>query len=87
MRAGLGDSLAGRFEIIPATHWRYPECCEAFGWDVDTFVFYGGYPGAGLVTGLPKYSGGALRRRASSPKLQVMNTALMTALRGRTRRR
>ncbi|MHB0979344.1 MAG: ATP-binding protein [Thermoleophilia bacterium] len=40
--------------------------------------------GAGLVIGLPKYSGGALRRRASSPKLQVMNTALMTALKGRT---
>ena len=35
--------------------------------------------GAGMITGLQKYSGNAVRRRASSPKLQVLNTALMTA--------
>ena len=35
--------------------------------------------GAGLVTGLQKFSGAAVRRRASSPKLQVLNTALITA--------
>ena len=35
--------------------------------------------GAGLLTGLPKYAGSAVRRRASSPKLQVRNTALMSA--------
>lgn len=40
--------------------------------------------GAGLVTGLQKYSGGAARRRASSPKLQVFNTALITAQAGVT---
>jgi uncharacterized protein len=34
---------------------------------------------AGMVTGLPKYSGETLRQRATSPKLQVLNTALMTA--------
>lgn len=34
---------------------------------------------AGLITGLPKYSGSAVRLRASSPKLQVLNTALMSA--------
>ena len=34
---------------------------------------------AGLVTGLPKFAGGAYRRRASSPKLNVLNTALMSA--------
>ena len=34
---------------------------------------------AGLVTGLQKYAGGAVRRRASSPKLQVFNTALIAA--------
>ena len=38
--------------------------------------------GAGMVTGLQKYSGSIVRQRASSPKLQVMNTALMTAPRG-----
>jgi len=34
---------------------------------------------AGMVTGLAKFSGSMVRRRGSSPKLQVLNTALMTA--------
>jgi predicted AAA+ superfamily ATPase len=158
---GLTESLAGRFEVIPVTHWSYPEMREAFGWGLEQFIFYGGYPGsasliedphrwaryiidsliettlsrdillltrvdkpallrrlfhlgcdysgqvlsyqkmlgqlheggntttlahylnllegAGLVVGLSKFSGKQIRQRASSPKLQVMNTALMTA--------
>ncbi|MDR1424641.1 MAG: DUF4143 domain-containing protein [Azoarcus sp.] len=40
--------------------------------------------GAGMVCGLPKYAGDVARRRASSPKLQVFNTALMTAMCGDT---
>ena len=39
---------------------------------------------AGLVAGLPKYAGTAAGRRASSPKLNVLNTALMTAGSGYT---
>ena len=35
---------------------------------------------AGLLTGLQKYAGQAVRKRGSSPKLQVYNTALMSAL-------
>ncbi|HUF38428.1 MAG TPA: ATP-binding protein, partial [Anaerolineales bacterium] len=35
--------------------------------------------GAGLLAGLPKFAGQAVRQRASSPKLQVLNTALVTA--------
>ena len=34
---------------------------------------------AGLLAGLPRWSGSPQRRRASSPKLNVLNTALMTA--------
>ena len=33
-----------------------------------------------MISGLQKYSGSAVRRKASSPKLLVHNTALMTAL-------
>ena len=33
-----------------------------------------------MVCGLQKYSGQALRQRASSPKLQVFNTAMMGAV-------
>jgi predicted AAA+ superfamily ATPase len=40
--------------------------------------------GAGLLTGLAKYSGRAVRQRGSSPKLQVLNTALMSAQSGRS---
>ena len=158
---GLTESLAGRFEVIPVTHWSYPEMKEAFGWSLEEYIFFGGYPGAagiigeqerwaryiidsliettlsrdillltrvdkpallrrlfqlgceysgqvlsyqkmlgqlhdagntttlahylnllggaGLVAGLGKYSGKQVRQKASSPKLQVMNTALMTA--------
>ncbi len=38
--------------------------------------------GAGMLTGLQKYAGKAVRQRGSSPKLQVLNTALMTAQSG-----
>lgn len=37
---------------------------------------------AGMVRGIEKYSGDMIRQRASSPKLQVLNTALSTALQG-----
>lgn len=158
---GLTESLAGRFEIIPVTHWSFTEMRDAFGWNVEHYIFYGGYPGAadlisepqrwshyiiesliettisrdillmkrvdkpallrrlfelgctysgqvlsyqkmlgqlqdagntttlahylrllqgaGLLMGLPKYAGRKIRQRASSPKLQILNTALMTA--------
>ena len=161
IQKGLTESLAGRFEVIPAMHWSYAEMRDAFGWDLDHYIFYGGYPGsaelisdehrwrryiidsliettisrdilllsrvdkpallrrlfqlaydysgqivsyqkmlgqlqdagntttlahyldllagAGMIAGLPKYSGGRTRQRGSSPKLQVMNNALMTA--------
>lgn len=35
--------------------------------------------GAGMLTGLQKFAGQAVRRRGSSPKFQVLNTALLTA--------
>jgi len=45
MQQGLTESLAGRFEIIPVTHWSYPEMRDAFGWNTDRYIFFGGYPG------------------------------------------
>jgi uncharacterized protein len=158
---GLTESLAGRFEILHLPHWSFGEMHDAFGWTVDQYVYFGGYPGAapligdhrrwsryvidslietsiardvlllsrvdkpailrrlfqlgchysgqllsytkmlgqlqdagntttlahylellagaGMVAGLQKYSTQAIRQRGSSPKLQVLNTALMTA--------
>lgn len=40
--------------------------------------------GAGMLTGISKFAGQRVRQRASSPKLQVFNTALMTAQAGIT---
>jgi predicted AAA+ superfamily ATPase len=40
--------------------------------------------GAGLVAGVPKFSGARIRQRASSPKLLVLNNALMSATSGRS---
>lgn len=161
VQQGLTESLAGRFEVVHLPHWSLAEMRAAFGFSLDQYVLFGGYPGAaplvgeperwrryildalvettiardvllltrvdkpallrrlfelgcrysgqvlsytkmlgqlhdagntttlahyldllgaaGLLTGLPKYSGSALRRRGSSPKLQVLNTALMSA--------
>ena len=161
MQSGLSESLAGRFEPIRVTHWSFAEMADAFGFDLQDYLYFGGYPeaadlmgdedrwrdyllgavvepnierdilaltrvdkpallkrlfelgaawsgqilafnkmlgqlddagntttlaryldlltAAGLVAGLPKYVGTAAGRRASSPKLNVLNTALMTA--------
>ena len=46
MQAGLNESLAGRFEPIRFTHWSYLEMSQAFGFDLDQYIFFGGYPGA-----------------------------------------
>lgn len=46
LEKGLSESLAGRFEEIRMTHWSYPEMKECFGFSLDQYLFYGGYPGA-----------------------------------------
>lgn len=51
VKSGLTESLAGRFEIIPVTHWSFTEMRDAFGWDVERFVYFGGYPGAAPLAG------------------------------------
>ena len=46
LQKGLSESLAGRFELIQLNHWSYSEMHNAFGIIPDTFVWFGGYPGA-----------------------------------------
>ena len=49
LRKGLTESLAGRFELIRLGHWTLSEMQDAFGWTLDQYIYYGGYPGtAGL---------------------------------------
>ncbi len=164
IQKGLTESLTGRFEVIRIRHWPWVEMRDAFGWEVEEYIYYGGYPGAaplirepdrwrayiqdsliettisrdvllmtrvdkpallrqlfhlgclysgqvlsftkilgqlhdagntttlahyldlleavGLVGGLRKYSAQQVRQRRSSPKLQVHNTALLSAQSG-----
>lgn len=42
---GKSDSLMGRFQIITSPYWSYPEMSEAFGFNLDQYIFYGGFPG------------------------------------------
>ncbi len=49
VQRGLADSLAGRFEVIRLTHWSLVEMSEAFGFDLERFLFFGGYPGAAAL--------------------------------------
>ena len=46
---GLAESLAGRFEEIRMTHWSYNEMKDCFGFSLDQYIFYGGYPGAATL--------------------------------------
>ena len=46
LKSGMNESLAGRFELIRCTHWTLGECRDAFGFSLDEFLFFGGYPGA-----------------------------------------
>ncbi len=158
---GLTESLAGRFELVPLSHWSFSEMRDAFGWNLDQYIYFGGYPGAaelikdeerwsryihdsliettisrdillltridkqallrqlfrlgvhyssqivsyqkllgqlhdagntttlanylellsgaGMLTGLQKYSGSQIRQRSSSPKFLALNNALITS--------
>lgn len=46
LERGMSESLAGRFEEIRMSHWSYGEMRDCFGFTLDQYMFYGGYPGA-----------------------------------------
>lgn len=49
LEKGLSESLAGRFEEIRMSHWSYKEMKECFGFTLDQYIYYGGYPGAATL--------------------------------------
>ena len=49
LQQGLTESLAGRFESIYMGHWSFDEMQQAFGWDVNQYVWFGGYPGSATL--------------------------------------
>lgn len=64
LEKGLAESMMGRFEEIRMGHWTYSEMQEAFGFSLDEYIFYGGYPGAASLIAdherWSNYVGGAI---------------------------
>ncbi|MBI5583704.1 MAG: ATP-binding protein [Deltaproteobacteria bacterium] len=69
MQEGLTESLAGRFLLHRCPHWTFPECREAFGWDLNQWLFFGGYPG-----------GAAFVAEETTWKRYVMDSLIETVL-------
>ena len=49
LQKGLTESLAGRFETFYLGHWSFGEMETAFGWSVEQYIYFGGYPGSALL--------------------------------------
>lgn len=49
VQKGLTESLAGRFEIIWMEHWSFAEMRDAFDFDLNQYIWFGGYPGAAYI--------------------------------------
>jgi len=46
MQKGMSESLAGRIEAIRLSHWSFLQMYEAFDFDLDDYIYFGGYPGS-----------------------------------------
>lgn len=46
LMSGLKESLAGRFELVRMSHWSFEEMKQAFGFGVEQYIYFGGYPGS-----------------------------------------
>jgi uncharacterized protein len=46
MQKGLSESLAGRYELIPISHWGFTEMQQAFDFSLEQYIYFGGYPGS-----------------------------------------
>ncbi len=57
VQRGLTESLAGRFEVIRVPHWSFVEMRDAFGFSLEHYLYFGGYPGAAdLVSDRERWS-------------------------------
>ena len=59
MQQGLTESLAGRFEVLRLPHWSFAEMRAAFGFSLDQYLFFGGYPGAAPLVARARSAGRA----------------------------
>ena len=45
LEKGLNESLEGRFETLKMGFWEWPEMRDAFGFTMQEYVYFGGFPG------------------------------------------
>jgi predicted AAA+ superfamily ATPase len=88
LQKGLDESLLGRFEVLYCPHWSLAECRDAFGYGLDDFLFFGGYPGVAGLREEPerwaRYMGTSIVEPALSQDVlsmeEVRKPALLRAL-------
>lgn len=49
LQKGLAESLSGRFMLHSCPHWSYGEMRDAFGFSLEDWLYFGGYPGTGQL--------------------------------------
>lgn len=67
---GLNESLAGRFELIHMLHWSFPEMQEAFGFTMEQYIYFGGYPGAAILVSDERRWRNYMRRTIINPSIE-----------------
>jgi predicted AAA+ superfamily ATPase len=84
LQKGLAESLMGRFEVLYSPHWSYAECNEAFGYSLDDFLLFGGYPGAAALirdeNRWARYMGASIVEPAISQDILMMEEVRKPAL-------
>lgn len=70
MQKGLSESLSGRFELIQASHWNYQEMQQAFDFNLEQYIFFGGYPGAADYIGDEARWRGYMRNSLIQPNIE-----------------
>ncbi len=56
LQQGLTESMAGRFELVRVNHWSFLEMVDAFNFDLASYIYFGGYPGAAqLINDQPRW--------------------------------
>ena len=70
LQRDLGESLAGRFEPVQSRQWSFREMKAAFGFVLDRYVFFGGYPGAAPDIGRPERWRSVVRGAIMNPSVE-----------------
>lgn len=68
---GLKTLLSERYDLIRCPQWTFDECREAFGYTLDDFLYYGGYPGGSEHRSYPEDWFAYLRDSVIDPTINL----------------